>query len=211
MPMTDTSVLIVPGLNGSGPDHWQTIWEWTREDCVRVEQESWHDPHPAAWMVQLDSAIAAAPGEVVVVAHSLGCAAVAHWAANAEHAGVRVVAALLVAPCDVERPEAPAAIARFAPLPPTALPFRSLVVASSNDPYATLSRTRCFADRWGGAFVDVGPLGHINAASQLGDWPFGQILLDELLERGGGERYRRAATLRDGGTLPLASRCRPLG
>ncbi len=29
--------LIVPGLNNSGPRHWQTLWEQTRTDCHRVD------------------------------------------------------------------------------------------------------------------------------------------------------------------------------
>src|SRR3546814_17016450 len=30
-------VLTVPGLNNSGPGHWQPIWETTRNDCERVD------------------------------------------------------------------------------------------------------------------------------------------------------------------------------
>ena len=193
----EPEVLIVPGLNGSGPDHWQAAWAARRAGCRMLDQDSWHDPLPENWISRLGQAIGASPGVVVLVAHSLGCTTVAHWAAGRAHAGLQVAAALLVAPCDVERAAAPAAIARFAPLPQGALPFRSTVVASSNDAYATLARARCFADRWGSSFVDAGPLGHINAASGLGDWPFGQILLDELLAGiGNGDRHRRAADLR---------------
>ena len=211
MTVPQPTVLIVPGFNGSGPDHWQTSWELRRGDSVRVEQAAWHDPEPRTWVARLDAAIDAAPGAVVLVAHSLGCATVAHWAAHAAHPAVRVAAALLVAPCDVERLELPVSITRFAPLPPAVLPFRSTVVASSNDPFVTLHRARCFADRWSSAFVDAGPLGHINAASELGDWQFGQILLEELLAQAAGvpERYQRAATLRVAGGLPVAAPCRP--
>jgi predicted alpha/beta hydrolase family esterase len=79
-----------------------------------------------------------------------------------------------------------------------ALPFRSTVVASSHDPYATLDRAQGFADDWGSAFIDAGPIGHINAQSGLGDWLFGQVLLDTLIASVDDDRtpYRRAAALR---------------
>src|SRR5205085_1538774 len=36
--------LIVPGLHGSGPDHWQTWFERQLSDCIRVTQSDWTDP-----------------------------------------------------------------------------------------------------------------------------------------------------------------------
>lgn len=195
--MSRTSVVIIPGFNGSGPDQWQTYWQSARSVCTRVEQANWHDPDPATWCAVLDATIAAAPGHIVLVAHSLGCVTVAHWAPGAT-ALDRIAGALLIAPCDVDRPGLPDAIARFAPMPRRGLPFRSTVVASSNDAYATLPRARQFAADWGSAFVDAGAIGHINAASGLGDWPFGQVLLDALIATADADRtpYRRAAALR---------------
>lgn len=198
-------VLLVPGLGDSGPGHWQAAWATTRRDCVKLRQQSWDDPWPADWLAQLDRAVAASPVAVVLVAHSLGCITVARWAAAV---GPRnVVAALLVAPCDVERPDACAAIARFRPMPSAALPFRSTVVASRNDPYASFARAQCLAHAWGSALVDVGLAGHINADSGLGAWDVGQILLDDLLSvvadaRGNDGRHARLARLRDDAPIP---------
>ena len=195
--MPAATVLIIPGFNNSGPHHWQTRWESTRSDCRRITQASWDDPDPAAWVAAIEAAVTATPHPVVLAAHSLGCTAVAHWAARGGSlAGV--AGALLVAPCDVERDGLPPALRRFAPQPLTMLPFRSTVVASADDPYVTLARARAFADGWGSAFIDVGPLGHINANSGLGDWAFGQVLLDALIATAGADRrpYVRAATLR---------------
>jgi predicted alpha/beta hydrolase family esterase len=189
------TVLIVPGLGGSGPEHWQTRWEAERSDCSRVEQLSWHDPDPASWSAVLDAAIAAVAGPVILVAHSLGCVAVAHWAAHLAIRGTgpaRAGGALLVAPCDVERPGALAAIARFAPTPRVALPFPSTVVASADDALATLPVARGLAHSWGSDFVDAGALGHINAASGLEAWDFGQALLDALIA---GAAYYRAGSV----------------
>ena len=196
-----TRILLVPGLNGSGPDHWQTIWAGTRPQARQVHQASWDAPTVVGWIDGIDAAIDAAPGPAVLVAHSLGCAAVAHWAARTAGDG-RVTGALLVAPCDVERPGACDAIARFVPMPPVALPFRSTVVASRDDPYVEFSRAACFATRWGSAFVDAGALGHINAASRLGDWRFGQVLLDDLLAAARDDRHVRVAGLRSGTAQP---------
>lgn len=194
--MALASVRIIPGLGGSGPDHWQSHWLRHRPECRRVEQMDWDNPDPRRWIAALDTAVRAAPAPVVLIAHSLGCALVSHWVANGG-AVERIGGALLVAPCDPERAGAPAVIQRFAPLPELALPFRSTVVASSNDPYATLDRARSFADQWGSAFIDAGPIGHINAHSGLGDWVFGQVLLDTLIASVDDDRtpYRRAAAL----------------
>ncbi len=43
------TVLMLPGWNGSGPDHWQTIWENKYPTLQRVEQRDWSNPCPIAW------------------------------------------------------------------------------------------------------------------------------------------------------------------
>ena len=197
-----TRIRLVPGLGGSGPDHWQALWAGTRPHARMVRQASWDAPAVADWVAGIDAAIDAAGGPVVLVAHSLGCPAVAHWATRTPDPG-RIAGALLVAPADVERPDACAAIRGFAPVPLMPLPFRSTVVASRDDPYAAFARIACFARSWGSAFVDAGALGHINVASNLGDWPFGAVLLDDLLAAARDDRHARAAALR-GATSPPA-------
>ena len=37
-------ILIITGLNGSGLEHWQTLWEQERIDCLRIEQADWRNP-----------------------------------------------------------------------------------------------------------------------------------------------------------------------
>ena len=51
--------LMVPGIDNSGPQHWQTLWERRREDCARVELGMWDMPHRNAWVTNLNAAIAA--------------------------------------------------------------------------------------------------------------------------------------------------------
>jgi hypothetical protein len=173
-------LLIVPGLNGSGPAHWQTRWESLYPQAVRVAQRDWDHPDCAKWRSALEDALAAAPGPAVLVAHSLGCALVAHVAASPLAARVR--AALLVAPADVDSPErTPAETRSFAPMPLAPLPFPATVIASGDDPYVTLARAQAFAAAWGATFVDAGRKGHLNADSGLGDWPEGRRILEALV------------------------------
>lgn len=173
------NVLLVPGLGNSGPDHWLSHWERALR-ASRADLEDWDDPHPKDWVVNLDAAIAAAGQDVVLVAHSLGCAAVVHWAKGGGARSVR--AALLVAPADVDSDaHVPPPARRFAPMPMGRLPFATTLAASTNDPYADFERSQEFARAWGARFVNLGPIGHINAESALGSWPKGRALLEGLV------------------------------
>jgi hypothetical protein len=175
-------VLTVPGLGNSGPSHWQTLWEQSRDDTARIELGLWDNPRRNAWVTKLDQAIAAAETPVILVAHSLGCLAIAWWAELAGQPwGWPVAGALLVAPPDVERADACEAIRGFGPAPRGLLPFPSIFVASEDDPYCTPQRAFDMARDWGSHFVDAGPLGHVNADSGLGWWRDGQRLLDRLI------------------------------
>jgi predicted alpha/beta hydrolase family esterase len=174
-----TPILIVPGLGGSGPHHWQTYLERSFPGASRVHQDDWDRPDRDAWIERVTAAVEAAPG-AVLVAHSLGCAAVAH--AVTARPDLPVSAALLVAPADVDREHGSADCLRgFAPMPCAPLPFRSIVVASADDPYMTLARARALADDWGAEFVDAGALGHINVDAGFGPWPEGERVLRRLM------------------------------
>jgi uncharacterized protein len=184
-PIDDRSpiILTVPGLGGSGPSHWQTLWEQSRPDTHRVELGMWDTPHRNAWVTKLDQAIRIAQAPVVLAAHSLGCLAVAWWATLAGQTfGTPVAGALLVAPADVDRDSAAMELHAFRPTPTTLLPFPSVVVASSDDPWMSIERAEDLARGWGSLFVDAGPQGHLNAASGIGWWEEGQGLLDRLLD-----------------------------
>lgn len=173
-------ILLVPGLGNSGVGHWQTLWENTMAAAQRVVMPNWFHPHKADWVNALDDAIANAGFDAppVLVAHSLGCLAVAHWAMSSQR---HVHGALLVAPSDPEAPGADERIREFGPVPLFGLPFPSRVVASSNDPFVSLARAREFAEAWRSSFTDVGPRGHLNAAAGFGEWPRGEAFLMELL------------------------------
>ncbi|MFD1951032.1 RBBP9/YdeN family alpha/beta hydrolase [Sphingomonas arantia] len=175
------TILTVPGLNGSGPAHWQTLWEQGRTDTIRADLGSLSSPRRNAWVTRLDQSIRTARAPVILAAHSLGCLAVAWWAALAGQTwGWPVAGALLVAPPDVDRHDVRDELRDFGPSPRVLLPFPSIVVASTDDPYACFQRSFDMARDWGSHFVDAGPLGHLNAASGLGWWREGQDLLDRL-------------------------------
>ncbi|MFD1625314.1 RBBP9/YdeN family alpha/beta hydrolase [Azospirillum griseum] len=182
--MTHPTVLILPGLGNSGPDHWQSWLQARIPGARRVEQADWDQPVPSEWMARLESAILVTPGRVILVAHSASCALVAHWAASGTRSGSvdKVAGALLVGPTDVESAEhTPPAVHVFAPIPTDPLPFNTIVVGSDNDPYCSTERACAFAVLWGADFLNAGAVGHINVASGFGPWPMGETLVKELI------------------------------
>ena len=171
-------VLVLPGYGDSGPEHWQSLWEAQDAGWRRVVQRDWFAPTLAEWRERLDGAVAACERPPILVAHSLGCVLAAHWA---RHVLRPIAGALLVAPADVDMLALVLdAVATFAPVPLETLPFPSVVVASSDDPYVSVERAQTFARAWGSRFVVIEAAGHINTDSGHGDWPEGRQLLDEL-------------------------------
>ena len=178
--MSTTPIVIVPGWRNSGPGHWQSLWAEQLPHARRVEQDDWVAPRRDAWVARLAETIGQATQDaggqrVVVVAHSLGCIATAHLPPATL---AQIGAALLVAPAD---PERRGVLADFAPVPYQPLPFRSLVVASSNDPYCPPRLAAAYARAWGSEFLRLNNAGHINVASGHGPWPLGLGLLQSLL------------------------------
>lgn len=171
MKTSDVDILIVPGLGGSGPDHWQTRWERQLSTARRVHQPDWDAPDREAWADRLVEAVAASTRPVVLVAHSLGVITAAHAAPRI--AG-RVAGAFLVAAPDIDEPaRIPEADLEYGPLPLEPLPFPSVLIASRTDPYCDFARAESIAQAWGAAFVDAGDSGHLNTVSGFGPWPEG--------------------------------------
>ena len=175
--MSPPTIVIVPGWKNSGPGHWQSLWAKRLPGAVRVAmaEEDWQRPKQALWLQAIGKTILAQPGPVVVVAHSLGC--IATTLLPPEVAG-RICGALLVAPAD---PERRGPLADFAPVPYQPLPYRSVVVASTNDPYCPIRTAGAYARSWGSEVVRLQNAGHINVESGHGEWPLGLSLLQSLL------------------------------
>lgn len=185
------TILVLPGLHGSGPGHWQRRWLDEVEDTVLVEQDDWDKPDLEKWLRRATAAVAANPG-AFLAGHSLGSVLAVHLAAR--RPDLPIAGLLLVAPADVDRHAALGRhIARFAPLPVVPLGRPAIVVASRNDPWMAIDRARVLADMWEAGFVDAGRTGHINADSGLGAWPEGLALVDRLRRMGGGMTIPRRA------------------
>ncbi len=167
------TILILPGWQDSGPDHWQGLWLKKYPNAVKVEQKDWMHPKKDEWVSTLNETINRYD-EVILVAHSLGCPTIAHWAN--EYSSPKVKGALLVATFEKFVPE----ITGFDPIPLKPFPFKSIVVASSNDPWSPLEVAQKQATAWGAKLVNIGEAGHINTAAGFGDWPEGEKLLNLL-------------------------------
>ena len=180
--MAETTIIIVPGWSGSGPEHWQSIWEREHSEYRRVEMRNWQSVERADWVGAVERALADASGPVVLVAHSLGCLSVAWWAARQRGASTRVLGAMLVAPPNLtSSPGLLPALESFTPVPALPLPFPSLVAASENDPYATFGEAADMASAWRSELRNVGLAGHINTASGHGPWPEGRQILQQFI------------------------------
>ena len=142
--MTDPALrlLIVPGLNDSGPTHWQSWLQARNPGALRVQQRDWREPALDVWADQVSATLdAAGEGPCLAVAHSFGCLALVRHLQRQPHSPVR--AALLVAPADPQK------LGLSDELPHTLLPVDSSWVASSNDPWMSLASSRTWATRGG--------------------------------------------------------------
>lgn len=181
-----STVLFVPGLRDHVADHWQTLLAAEIPGSRTVPPLATDKLSCAARIEALDRAIAAIDGPVILAAHSAGCLMVAHWAQSHRRP---IKAALLATPADIERPlpEGYPTIDvlqthGWLPIPRAPLPFRSLVVASTDDPLAALHRVRGLALDWQSEVAIAGAVGHLNPAAGFGPWPQARTLL-ETLER----------------------------
>ncbi len=176
--MSPSNVLILPGWQNRGPDHWQSRWERSH-GFTRVEQHDWQRPLRGDWIARLEDVLLSCTEPAVLVAHSLGCLTVAAWAAHSKNTHL-VKAALLVATPDTQREDIRQMLPGWA-VALQKLPFKSTVFASSNDPFCSIDMAQCFASAWHATFIETGERGHINADSGLGDWPEGLTELQLLI------------------------------
>jgi predicted alpha/beta hydrolase family esterase len=171
-------IFILPGLGNSGEQHWQTLWEKRFPSFTRINQHNWDTPECNDWIHQIQKTLAPFNAEeVILVGHSLACCTVAFWSLQYKQ---KIKGALLVAPSDTEADTYPPGTSGFKPMPLHKLPFKSIVVASSDDYYVSIEKAKTFAESWGSKFIDIGNAGHINASSSLGEWQYGLDLLKKL-------------------------------
>lgn len=191
MKTSDVDILIVPGWQDSGADHWQTRWERNLKTARRVIQDDWDNPNVEEWGNRMAKFAAGATQPVVVVAHSLGVPAVVLAAPKLKANGV--IGAFLVAPADYEH-------ARFWPdtggerwppkkgdggftmMPRKRLPFPANLIVANNDLYCSYARAEQLAESWGAKLTNAGETGHINVASGHGPWPEGLLQFGQFLK-----------------------------
>lgn len=193
-------VLVIPGLHNSGEAHWQTWLQQQYRDSARVTQSRWSEPDLDIWSQRIQETIASYSQHTlwVAVAHSFGCLALAHHlartmqAASVEDAspGGRIVAALMAAPAD------PIKFGLAERLPCHELGLPLTVIGSENDPWMPLPRAREWALQWGGGFINLGQVGHINTDSGFGPWPLARQKVDHFV-RDTQWRHRRPCAAPD--------------
>ncbi len=173
-------ILTVPGLNGSGPSHWQTKWE-----CLygfsRIEQRVWDNPDYFQWAESLRRSIikASNTADVVLVAHSLGCFLVVKSFPRIKNI---IKGVFLVAPPDLDTEIIKKDLSSFSLPTLKKLEIPGCLVYSEDDPYASAAYSEKFGRELGLELINVGMRGHINSDSNLGDWDEGAILLNVLLQ-----------------------------
>ncbi|MBQ0997258.1 alpha/beta hydrolase [Streptomyces sp. RK62] len=175
--------VIIPGIDRSDEQHWQTLWErqWGAS-AVRISPASWSAPDLDDWVDAVQEAYQDASkqdGHVALAAHSLGCWAASTWLNK--YPSSQICGAFMVAPPDPHGPAFPRqAAATFTGLSAEPLPRPALVVGSANDPYCTPEAAAGFVARWEAQWHLAGACGHLNSTSGLGAWQHGRVLLGSL-------------------------------
>jgi uncharacterized protein len=181
MKAADADILMVPGYENSGPEHWQTRWQQKLSSARRVKQRAWSKPERDEWVEAVAKAVNSAEKPVVLIAHSLGIPTAIHAIPLFK---APVVGAFLVAPPDVANPAIrPKHLMTFGPYPRDPLPFPSILVGSRNDHYCSFDVADDLAAAWGSFFVDGGESGHLNTESGHGPWPEGTMVFAKFLSR----------------------------
>ena len=172
----DPPFLIVHGLGGSGPDHWQTwLAKRLRARGLTAAYPDLPDPDlPSldAWCAALESELAALD-RPVVACHSLGAVTWLHLAARLRRRLAERV--LLVAP-----PSAGAGVAEIDSFVPPPLDREAVAIAAeatrmicapTGDPYCPEGAASLYATPLGLAVDEIPGGAHLNTDAGYGPWP----------------------------------------
>lgn len=170
--LKDQPILIVPGLRNSDEKHWQSLWQNRLPTSKRIQVDDWNTPDLDKWKAGIRVELNKLDKPAVIIAHSFGTLA---SASIAEQFPDEIAALFLVAPADPDKFH----IAQR--LPQTPLHSPATIIASSNDPWLTESKAISWALKWGTHFLRLNNVGHINSESNLGFWPEGIELLEQLV------------------------------
>ncbi|MER5262830.1 alpha/beta hydrolase [Actinosynnema sp. NPDC002837] len=174
--------LILHGLGGSGPEHWQN---WLAGELAHhggsvdlPRFSSPDEPELSVWLDELRSHLAAMPAagsvERVVVAHSLAVLLWLHHAAGEFDEALRVDRVLLVAPPAPDFADEPLISGFLHPvLDPTVVRRAAVstrLVVGEGDAYCTVTQAKELAEAMR---VDLDVIvggGHLNVAAGYGSW-----------------------------------------
>jgi predicted alpha/beta hydrolase family esterase len=185
MRTSDFDLLIVPRLGGAAAGDWPSRWRAKLSTARFVAPKDPGDRRPERWIDAAVKAASDAARPVLFIGHGLGAATIAAASKALNRADVR--GALLVAPPD------DAALIRLggdawqrthAPLP-----WRSVVIASRNDPEGAYDAVAALANDWGAHLIDAGLAGGIDAASGHGPWPEGLMRLAGFIKDLGAKKH----------------------
>ena len=186
MKSSETDILVIAGYEGAGDTHWQQRLVAKLPSAKLVEQDDWLYGSLDAAVARLIEAMRVATKPIVFVGHSAGCTLVALAVPQMRAHGLveRARGAFLVAAPSAAAIGGLAVIdSRFKDIPRQPLPFPSVLVASSDDPFSTLEQSADIARAWGSEFVEAGAQGHINTASGHGPWPEGMMKFAGFLSK----------------------------
>ncbi|MDR3414506.1 MAG: alpha/beta hydrolase [Formivibrio sp.] len=166
--------VLIPGRYDSSQDHWQSYWQNQLPIWQRLTQRNWNDPDIERWIGSLRRLLAPCKRRAILVGHSLG--ALASCCVAVDHPDL-VAGLMLVAPAEPGKFE----VEDRVPVHDLGVP--SILVASHNDPFMSLSRAEHWASVWRSDLVDIGEAGHINVESGFGRWPYGLEIIRMLVEK----------------------------
>ncbi|MBL0729880.1 alpha/beta hydrolase [Piscinibacter sp. HJYY11] len=172
------TIVIVPDMGGTDRRHWLMHWRSNYPDLMRVADYDAGDATCRNWVRGIEDAVASAGPRTSLVAHGLGCLAVAHWAAQTYRP---IEAAMLVSIPDLAaKPFSQRRLNGFSPVPRVVLPFRTLIVASAED--GAYEHAMAHADDWDATLVLVDSISHHTAPKARHTWDEGLSLLWNLVD-----------------------------
>jgi uncharacterized protein len=177
-PTRTAPTVIVPGWQGSGPDHWQT---WLEEQLGAAEREVRYPELPEpdqpaldAWLAALTAALDGLPDDGFdVVGHSLGAVLWLHHVASGP-ATPRPARVALIAP-----PSPHTTIPELAPFFPVPLDIDAVrraaggtvLVGGDDDPYTPEGIALAYGRPLKMPTTVIAGGGHLNPDSGYGPWP----------------------------------------